>query len=143
SPGGSQLLPAADVNGDGKADIIVARIKQNFPVPSESLHFEIVLVFGAAAREISLDDGQADATYDAGFITSFATGDINGDGSADLLIRCEDRFAGPPLPPGWIDVIFGSPNLQGRIDHANAKISGLPLTSGVGTATQASLMRRL
>lgn len=147
SPRGSQLLPAADVNGDGKADIIVARSAQSSPTSLGPLQFDII--FGVAAqpagREISLTDGQADATYDAGFIIgSFATGDINGDGKADLLIGRTARFdGGPPLTSGWIDVIFGSPTLQGRIDHADAKISGLPPTSAFGVARQADLVRHL
>jgi FG-GAP-like repeat/FG-GAP repeat len=143
----AQALAPADVNGDGKADILVARFAPGSPLHMGPLQLDIV--FGMAAlpsgREISLADGQADATFDVGFIAgALTTGDINGDGSADILIGRTARFDdGPPLTSGWIDVIFGSRTLQGRIDHADTKISGLPPTSFFAIVTQADLVNHL
>ena len=147
SRNGAQLLAPADVNGDGKADILLGR---SGPAPAQGFGpLQLHIVFGAAAtsspRMVSLDDGQADATFEAGFITGpWRAGDINGDGSADLLIGRTARFdSGPPLTSGWIDVIFGSPTLRGRIEHTDAKISGLPTSSAFGATTQAGLVNHL
>jgi len=142
-----KVLALADVNGDGRADILVQRFA---PAAPPGIGPEVLdMVFGTAdlpaSREISLTDGQADATVDLGFITGgFATGDINGDGNADILIGRTLRYDdGPPLTSGWVDVIFGSHTLQGRIDHVDATISGLPLSSFIGPVTQSDLLNHL
>jgi FG-GAP-like repeat len=143
----AEFLALADVNGDGKADVLVRRFAQ--AVPPNLGPTELAIVFGTAdfssSREISLTDGQADATFDVGFITGgFATGDINGDGNADILIGRTIRYDnGPPLTSGWIDVIFGSRTLQGRIDHPDAKISGLPPSGFPQPVSQSDMVDHL
>ncbi|HJQ23243.1 MAG TPA: VCBS repeat-containing protein [Blastocatellia bacterium] len=148
SEAGSQVLAPADVNGDGKADILLAR---SAPAPATGIKpLQLDIVFGAATlpsgREVSLTDGQADATVDIGFIVGgLAAGDINGDGSADILIGHTARFdGGPPLTAGWVDVIFGSRALHGHVAHVDVQISGLPpRPSAPGLVDQASLVRHL
>lgn len=143
----ARVLALTDVNGDGRADILVERFAQVAPPHIGPRVLDAV--FGTAdlpsSREVSLADGQADATFDLGFIIGgFATGDINGDGNADILIGRTLRYDdGPPLTSGSIDVIFGSRTLQGRIDHVDATISGLPLSGFVGPVTQADLFNHL
>lgn len=141
------VIGLADVNGDGRADILVGRFAQAVAPHIGPIVLDIV--FGTAdlpsSRQLSPADGQADATFDVGFITGgFATGDINGDGNADILIGRKVRFDDGPSPTsGSIDVIFGSRTLQGRIDHVDATISGLPASSLVGQVTQADLVNHL
>jgi hypothetical protein len=129
-PIGSPLL--ADVNGDGVTDILIKKPRESgiifFPIE------DLAVVLGSPSlgsnAEILLDDAHVDAILGATINASaITTGDVNGDGSDDVVIGTGSIFSEPaPLPwtAGEAAVWFGSRSLRGRVLQRDAVLAGLP-----------------
>ena len=93
--GGVLSLTAADVNGDGKTDIIAA-----------SGNGEISELLAAGGGTFS----PATGFYVAGNAASVTTADLTGDGKVDLLVAYDNSYGSDLLViPGNGDGTFGSP----------------------------------
>lgn len=109
---------AADLSGDGRADLIVA---------PESI--DVVSVFlggaGLASATTASPDGQF--TLPGAFSISFAASDVTGDGVADLTA------ASPVLNENTVYVFPGGGALSGTSTSAPFKIAGAPAAGfGIG-----------
>jgi hypothetical protein len=77
---GAMSVALADVNGDGKADIVVANFCGTNPDCTAPALVGVLLGNGDGTFQSAL-------TYDAGYLaTSVAVADFNGDGNADLAV---------------------------------------------------------
>ena len=132
----------ADVNDDGIDDVIVSAPMSNGPAGERTDLGQTYVIFGSAnlGGIIDIASGQQDVSIVAaeGFSLlgdSLATGDVNGDRIADIIMGAP--FAGrvPGTPPGGertelgaVYVVFGSPTLSGLIsipeDQQDFTISG-------------------
>jgi len=132
-------VAAADINGDGAADVIIGAPGANAGGGAGYTY----VIFGGAARKggaawsntNSLDPGAGSPVISGidGFRldgaagdnagTSVAAGDINGDGSADLIIGAPGNGSGA----GGVYTGFA------RAPNATALSRAWPVTSGVGT----------
>ncbi|MFZ1918888.1 MAG: FG-GAP-like repeat-containing protein [Terriglobales bacterium] len=100
----------ADVNGDGKPDLLVANICSNNGcyVPPNGLHGN-----GSVSVLLGNGDGtfQTAVSYDAGGfnVYSVAVADVNGDGKPDLLVtnECVSGCSGP-YSAGGVSVLLGN-----------------------------------
>jgi hypothetical protein len=120
-------LATGDFNGDGFADAAIAARFGDGPDGSRSDAGEVYLVFGSAAIGGVIDTAsvQQDVTIygaDANdhLPSSVAVGDVNGDGTDDLLLGTYEGD-GPDNTrsgAGEAYAIFGSPTLNGVIDLA-------------------------
>jgi hypothetical protein len=124
-------LAAGDFNDDGFADAVVASIFGDGPGGNRPDAGEVYVVFGSATMGgvINTASSQQDVTIygaDAGdwLASSVAVGDVNDDGTDDLLLGTY-RGDGPGNTRDGISsdggeayVIFGSPALSGVIDLA-------------------------
>jgi len=122
-------LTSGDFNGDGKDDILVGAPLADGPDNARTNAGEAYVVFGRAKGEARVDlaADQPDLTIvganagdNLGFVV--AGGDVNGDGTDDLLVGA--RFATPPggaATAGEAYVIFGSPSLKGTVDIAQGQ----------------------
>ncbi|MGB9232931.1 MAG: VCBS repeat-containing protein, partial [Terriglobales bacterium] len=94
-------IAVADVNGDGKPDLLVA----NYCASSCSNGGGISVLLGNG-------DGtfQAPITYDSGgeYALSIAVADVNGDGHLDLLVANECASSGNCLSGGVVGVLLGN-----------------------------------
>ncbi len=135
-----RAIAAGDVNGDGFADIIVGSSRAN------GFAGAAYVVFGKAGGFSATVDGQAlngsdgfriygpDSDYQAGY--SVATGDVNGDGIADVIIASPAPYGGPyGDASSHVYVVFGGAQSSGasfdlgNIDGTNGfEIDGVPRT---------------
>jgi hypothetical protein len=147
-------VAAADLNHDGTDDIIVsAPTSEGVQDPDfRTDRGEVYVIFGRPdlGGIIDLAGQQADVRIIAaeGFSLmgdSMATGDVNGDGIADLVLGAPfaGRIPGSPhgserTELGEVYVIFGSPTLRGDISipqkQQNFTISGPEQYSELGDA---------
>jgi hypothetical protein len=124
-------LCTGDVNGDGLVDLVAgapfAGREPGSPVGGPRTHLgEVYVVFGSPtlAGSVSVGKDEQDFTM-AGkeafgeFGDSVACGDVNGDGTADIIVAAE--AAGPDAAranAGEVYVFFGSEKLSGRVSAA-------------------------
>jgi hypothetical protein len=100
SGGIADSVAIADVNGDGKPDLVVA----NYCVPGNCPNATVAVLLGNG-------DGtfQAAVTYDSGGYaqTSVAVADVNGDGKPDLVVsnQCTDSNC---RSEGVVGVLLGN-----------------------------------
>jgi len=147
-------VAAADVNDDGVDDIIVsAPMSEGIKDPDyRTDRGEVYVIFGGAelAGTIDIAEDQQDVTVIAaeGFSLmgdSIATGDVNGDGIADMVLGAPfagrvpgSPHGGPRTELGEVYVIFGSPTLAGSISIPEGQqdftISGPEQYSELGDA---------
>jgi hypothetical protein len=118
-------VAAGDVNGDGTDDVLVgARFAA--PAGGTAGTGEAYAIFGSSSLEGTLDiaQGQQDFTIagaSAGDYLGYAltAGDVNGDGMADIIAAASAASPDAARPnAGEAYVVFGSPELGGRVDVA-------------------------
>jgi hypothetical protein len=119
---------AGDLNGDGVADLIVSA---PFAQGDGSQRGAAYIFFGPLkAGAIDLSKQAADVTLDgvtdSGFFgDSLATGDVNGDGLADLLVGATFGAMDSVSPAGGaVYVFFGRPSWTAQLsaDHADTAL---------------------
>ncbi len=105
SDGFGSAVAAGDVNGDGKADIIVAAPTESVP-PNGSTGR--VYVFSGADASL-LYTHVTDPAQFGEFGTAVAAGDLNGDGRADTVVGAwMGAFIGAPLVQSYVYIFSGA-----------------------------------
>ena len=127
----------ADVNGDGISDLVAGAPfggrEPGSPVggPRTTVG-EVYVVFGARdlGGRVSVAEDEQDLILTGvkeldGFGNSVATGDVNGDGIADIVVgaRGFDGSDGDRESSGAVFVFFGSPSLSGKLGTVDADFS--------------------
>ena len=121
---------AADVNGDGFADILLGAPLADGPDDQRPHAGETYVIFGGPdlPPELDLAQGTASLTvFGAGpddrLGAALATGDTNGDGLADLLLGAflADGPDDARYQAGEAYLLLGSPGLSGRRDLAQGE----------------------
>jgi hypothetical protein len=120
-------LATGDFNDDGFADAAIAARFGDGPAGNRADAGEVYLVFGSAAMSGVIDTASAQQNvtvygadaYDQ-LAASIAAGDVNGDGTDDLILGTHegDGPGNTRSGAGEAYVIFGSPTLNGAIDLA-------------------------
>ncbi len=77
-----------DVDGDGHADVIIGAPKDNSPVPSQKVAGSVTVYDGNTLQSSKRFYGQSRNAH-AG--TAIATGDVDGDGTADIIVGAPDE----------------------------------------------------
>lgn len=118
-----RFVAVADVNGDGRPDLVVA----NRCIDNGCLIEAVVAVL------LGNGDGtfQAAVTYNSGglFTSSVAVADVNGDGKPDLIVgnECAD-----PNCDGSVGVLLGNGNgtFQAALTYATGGFDGFAVAAG-------------
>jgi hypothetical protein len=121
---------AADVNADGIDDILLGAPFAHGPDNTTTEVGAVYIIFGGANLQGSIDLAQtpADVTLigpgsSSFFGDSLASGDVNGDGIADLMVGT--TFAGgtsdATAKPGATYIVFGSPEWAPTLEMADGE----------------------
>lgn len=126
-----------DVNGDGLHDLIAGgpfggRAEGSPPGSPRTTVGEVYVVFGARdlSGEKDVSRGEEDVRlkgaqeFDS-FGQAVASGDVNGDGLDDIIVtaRRADGLDDSRTEAGEAYVFFGSPELAGKVDGAEADVT--------------------
>ncbi len=145
---GSSVAGAGDVNGDGRADVLIgAPFADN---NGRDFSGSAYLVRGRAAP-VTLDLaglGTAGARFDGGAAFDFAgtavagVGDVNGDGRADLAVGAPGVDGNGRSASGAANLIFGQATPAGldlaSLGAAGVRIDGAAADDGAGTSVAAA-----
>jgi len=122
------VVAAGDVNGDSTDDVLVGA---RFATPAGGVAGtgEAYVIFGSSSLEglVDIAQGQQDFTIagaSAGDYLGYAltSGDVNGDGIADIITTASGANPEVARPhAGEAYVVLGSPQLGGRVDVAQAQ----------------------
>ncbi len=131
---GDQLgraLASADVNGDGTDDLIMSAPLADGPSNSRSACGEVYVVYGKENWDAVLDLRNVDTAITNADVTIFgaaaadtlgrglATGDVNGDGTEDIIMGAPAFDGTAGIDTGAVYVIFGSASLSSTINFFN------------------------
>ena len=138
-------VASGDVNGDGLDDVMIGAFQANGPDYQRKHAGRVYVVFGPANVYGMVDlASQADVViygpnaYDyAG--SAVASGDVNGDGFADVVIAAEwaDGPDSRRVECGEVYVVFGSASIAGSIDlrtQADVVMYGPDIRDQIGTS---------
>lgn len=115
-PDEASAKPEADFNGDGYADLAVAA--PSGTVNGQTRAGYVVVVYGspkgivtAGRQMVSRDTSGVPGVTEKGarFGTHVATGDLDGDGYADLVVNTPPRWTGVDQAEGSQTVVWGGP----------------------------------
>ena len=128
-----RAVATGDVNGDAVADLVVGAYRADGPHGSDSGRAYVFYGGSSLSGTIDLHTDTADVTIigDDGYDRlgrSLTTGDVNGDGLADLLIGAYWRGEGVGPGAGEVVLIYGSDSLSATIDLSQHNLTG----SGLG-----------
>lgn len=130
-------VTCGDLNGDGIADYVVAApLADPMLAQLQQNAGKVFVVFGTAVPT-NVAVTQADAVFygtavEDRFGSSAAVADVNGDGTADLIVGAPltDAY---DIDAGRVYVFLGGPNFAGRAaDQADVILSGLPTHNSFG-----------
>lgn len=138
-------VASGDVNGDGLDDAIIGAFRANGPDSRHRFAGRVYVVFGPAdvygtvdlASEADVVIYGADSYDYAG--SAVASGDVNGDGYADIIIAAEwaDGPGNRRVECGEVYVVFGSASIGGTMDlntQADVVMYGPDIRDQIGTS---------
>jgi hypothetical protein len=127
-------IAVADLDDDGKGDILVGAHRSSAGDPVRGSSGAAYLFYGSAEldRRISTQDKDEDVLLvgDTGATLGYpvTTGDLNGDGTADIAIGAQLESTGDVQGSGAIHVFYGGDRLPKTIDlaedQADVRIGG-------------------
>lgn len=135
----------ADVNGDGRDDLIVGAPFPEGILKDRGTREEAYVIFGRDHFPKSADLSQADvifyrrgAVHSSRFGHSVTTGDVNGDGIQDMIFGAPHAAGKNKIfRAGQVYVVYGRKNLAGSWDiskNADLTISGSEVSAEAGFA---------
>ena len=109
-------LAAGDLNGDGAADLAVGLPGEDLGTPADA--GAVIVLYGVPAAGLTATDAQlwtqdspgvpGTAELQDAFGVSLATGDVDGDGIADLAVGVSQESVGAVADAGAVNLLFGS-----------------------------------
>ena len=118
-------LAAADINGDGTADILAGAVSADGPTGERELSGAAFVFYGGGSPELDMADSAADVSVwgshpDDRLGRSVALGDVDADGGQDLMLAAPSasRPDEDAAKAGLVLVIRGSARLPAQFDLA-------------------------
>ncbi len=117
-------VASADINDDGRDDIIVGAHRTNLENPPRASSGAAYVFFGRSKlpERISAQDGDQDVTIlgvgPSAFGFPIAAGDFNGDGTGDFAVGAQLETSENVQNRGSVRVFFGDDNFPDEIDLA-------------------------
>ncbi|HEX4823166.1 MAG TPA: thrombospondin type 3 repeat-containing protein [Candidatus Polarisedimenticolaceae bacterium] len=143
----ARSLAAADLNGDGKADLVLGVPSADGPNDARSSAGEVYVLFGRSSWPSTIDLRNVDPAATNADITIFgavagdqlgravAVGDVNGDGKADLIMGAPGADANG-TDSGAVYVFYGN-IAAGRLDLASSQVHPSVTLTGPDTLVAA------